>query len=750
MSDYDFSALNDKEFEILCADLLGVALNRRFERFKPGRDSGVDGRFFTQGGKETVLQCKHWPNTPIEQLVSKLRTDEVPKVHKLRPERYLLAISNPLSRRDKTALVQMFAPYIKSEDDIFGREDLNDLLRSNEIVERRHFKLWLSSTHVLTRILNRGIYDRSDFAYHEMLEDSRRYAKTRAHDQAYEIAEKHGVVIITGEPGIGKTMLAEQLCLNYVADGFSLIKMSDSIREAEDVFDKSEKQIFYFDDFLGRNYLDALSGHEGSNIVLFIQRLRSSKDKRFILTSRSTILNHGKLLIDSFHHGKIDRNEYVLTVSALSEMDKAHILYNHIWFSALQQEFIEQLYVDKRYKLIIRHQNYNPRLIRFITDRERFVDCPPDRYWDAVQASLENPADVWDHPFVAQLDDFGRAIVLLITINSRAISQDDLSMAFARFVTLMPAPRGNLDFLSTLRQLTGSLISRQLASHSQAQINLFNPSIGDYVLRRFSQDANSLTCAVMSLRSTQSLNTLQALKRDEMLTPEAFSSIVWKLATVAQHESFVGYDEDYLSLVMWLFVSTAVESQTTRACTEAALKALIDGHIPNDCSALAQLYKWGTDRSLIEPRLVLQFIGAASPQPRDRAELEEMACLLGGISPQEDDYAEAMDIFKSSVMYCLSDSLNDSVSDADIIQEVEYGDYRELRSRVRSHIEGLLERFVCVEFDYSDVTQILDVYDAESELHNFYTNNSEPDSSRHGYASYTQPIDDIDDLFERS
>lgn len=46
MSDYNFSSLNDKEFESLCSDLLTCHLGKKVERFKAGRDGGVDGRFF--------------------------------------------------------------------------------------------------------------------------------------------------------------------------------------------------------------------------------------------------------------------------------------------------------------------------------------------------------------------------------------------------------------------------------------------------------------------------------------------------------------------------------------------------------------------------------------------------------------------------------------------------------------------------------------------------------------------------------
>ena len=57
--EYDFAQLNDKEFEILVTDLLSAEFNLRFERFRSGRDQGVDARVFTAPAEEIVVQCKH-------------------------------------------------------------------------------------------------------------------------------------------------------------------------------------------------------------------------------------------------------------------------------------------------------------------------------------------------------------------------------------------------------------------------------------------------------------------------------------------------------------------------------------------------------------------------------------------------------------------------------------------------------------------------------------------------------------------
>lgn len=300
MSDYDFGTLNDKEFEVFCADLLGEVEGCRLERFKPGKDAGVDGRYFAGDGEEVILQCKHWRNSTVKKLIRELTENERPKLDKLKPHKYLLAISNPLSRSDKKVICRALKPYLVSESDIYGKEDLNDLLKKYSHIEQRHYKLWLHSASVLSNVLNNAILGRSAFSLEEIMKSSALYAVTSNHKRALDQLERLGVVIVTGEPGVGKTTLADHLCLYYVAQGFGYAKVADEIREAESIFDADSKQIFYFDDFLGRNYLEALKGHEGSHVTQFIRRVASNKKKRFVLTSRSTILNQGKLLIDSF------------------------------------------------------------------------------------------------------------------------------------------------------------------------------------------------------------------------------------------------------------------------------------------------------------------------------------------------------------------------------------------------------------------------------------------------------------------
>ena len=64
--------LNDKEFESLSIDLISKDKDKRFERFKAGKDSGIDGRFYHDDGSQEIVQCKHYLKTGFKGLITSL------------------------------------------------------------------------------------------------------------------------------------------------------------------------------------------------------------------------------------------------------------------------------------------------------------------------------------------------------------------------------------------------------------------------------------------------------------------------------------------------------------------------------------------------------------------------------------------------------------------------------------------------------------------------------------------------------
>lgn len=752
MNDYDFRTLNDKEFEVLATDLISFRDGRKYERFKAGRDQGVDGRFFQCEGKEVVLQCKHWPASPLEKLISYVARVELPKIELLQPVRYVLVISHSLSRIEKDRIAEMLAPFVISPTDVIGREDLNDLLAVDRETELRHYKLWISSTNVLTYLLNKPIQDRSAFAMQEIKENVHLYVPTANHDDAMAKLEERGTVIITGPAGIGKTTLADYVALHYVTKGFSFVRISEEIREAESVYSEEEHQLFYFDDFLGRNYLEALSGHEGAQVVQFIRRVARDKKKRFILTSRSTILNQGKVLIDVLQTNNLEHNEFEVSFDAFSSMDKAKILYNHLWHSLLERAYIDELYVGRRYYQIITHRNYNPRLIRYITESDRLINCPAEEYWRYSKNLLDNPSKVWENPFEAQHDDFGRALIFLVTLNGRAISQNELSESFSRFIAHIDSKsmHGRRDFLQTLRQLAGSMLARTVVREGEPTINLFNPSIGDFVLHRYAYDVPSLRAGFTSLRSISSLNTLIDLSENNLINGEARKAVLDAILIEARDKNYVGYSSSYVALALVKYTDDM--NQLSLVDDKIVDASDFVGHA--DCPLLfadaLQVMRWRFEHHLSSPQQIDSYIGqlcefSAPPIPDELTQLGALMPLL-----PEDLRMELWPKIEDLAAAYFAGSVHDEFADEDVFCSASSE-----RDAEKNLSQLVIEKLDSLSIPYSDliVETVVDAYNISDRMREYYR--EEPDydyreGRTFGGSDQDDTIDAIHDLFDRS
>jgi hypothetical protein len=80
---------------------------------------------------------------------------------KLATSRYVLATSVPMTVDRKAKLIEALQGVPLRPSGILGQEDLNNRLGRHPSVERKHFKLCLTSSTVLERMLNGGIYNQT-------------------------------------------------------------------------------------------------------------------------------------------------------------------------------------------------------------------------------------------------------------------------------------------------------------------------------------------------------------------------------------------------------------------------------------------------------------------------------------------------------------------------------------------------------------------------------------------------------------
>lgn len=231
---YDFTAcLSSIDFELLSKDLLEAELGIQLENFKDGRDKGIDLRYTSTKSYNLIVQCKRY--SKFSDLKSVLKKTEYIKIKKLNPNRYILTTSVSLSPNQTDEIISILSPYVKSSNDIYGKERLNSILSKYQDIERRHIKLWLSGSGIIDSIINAKTYTISKEEVERTVESAKIFVQNESMNNALSILHKHKVCIIAGQPGIGKTTLARMLLLYYLQNKFDIIKIESDISEARNM-----------------------------------------------------------------------------------------------------------------------------------------------------------------------------------------------------------------------------------------------------------------------------------------------------------------------------------------------------------------------------------------------------------------------------------------------------------------------------------------------------------------------------------
>lgn len=527
---YDYRNLSPVEFERLCADLVSLKEGAPYQRFGEGRDDGVDLMYDDANSGKTIVQCKRYRDAA--QLIYILEKTEAEKVRRLKPKRYCLLTSASLTPDNKEKIKAIFSPYIKTTQDIWGCDDLDGMLNDDKYrqVVYNVPPLWLPSFNLVSKFINNGIEGRSQYEMAKCVKKNSFFAWTSVCDTCMKRLETSRIVILVGDPGVGKTVTAEMLICRLSLMGYEVFVSYDGIKEFEDVYRPNAKQAFLYDDFLGSNYFDAVRNREDTAICKFAERVSHDTDKCFILTSRTTVLKHGLEASTSFQIHGFTQHHRMVDVNGLSNEDKAHILYKLLSMSCCSREALTEYVREKRYWGVLKHNNFNPRIVDYIVRDESVKQVVSGKDLDSkLNYALTHPMAIWETVYKNQIDRLERVIVWATFLNN-GIHENQLSDVFDKLLALpssQPAYSTNQTFDSVTKALSGSLLNRVITLELPVQKaidNLFsgssskddeyervvsyqlrNHSIADYLCACWHEDDYSVKMAIEFLNSKAAL-----------------------------------------------------------------------------------------------------------------------------------------------------------------------------------------------------------------------------------------------------
>ncbi|WP_025334945.1 hypothetical protein [Paenibacillus sabinae] len=485
MSDYDFHRLLEPmEFQNFVRDVVQKRDGIYLESYKEGKDQGVDGGCFNIN-HTIILQAKRW-KCDYRSLYKHLKNEEKEKVDKLNPDRYILGVSMDLSKKQKDEIVELFSPYIVDSSDIITEKDFNNLLEQDEFkaIEKTYSKLWLPSTSILQNMLNGTVHgvllQESLREFEEAQKKSVVFVETEVYGRAMKILNEKRVVIVSGEPGMGKTSIAYQLGRFFVQqkgyEEFFWVKSVDDIYIAQR---NPGKKVIVFDDFWGSTFQESsIAGRDEQRLAKIIERIKIEKNCILILTTREYILKQG---LEKHAELKEVIGKYKLEcrLEKYSEVEKARIFFGHLQQSKLNWQQTQALF--REHKEIVRHADYNPRVIEMFLQNVELNMHPKEcveHFWDYI----EQPENFWNAIF-SNLSSEAQLLSVILLISSAPSLIDHIKKTYYSCLQQMQGVIDKKNFAEAVEELEKTVIKSVVIDDEYTIIVKFqNPSVQDYII----------------------------------------------------------------------------------------------------------------------------------------------------------------------------------------------------------------------------------------------------------------------------
>jgi energy-coupling factor transporter ATP-binding protein EcfA2 len=415
---YNLHLLGWRDFQNLCHTILREILGQTVERFLDSKDGGRDGGFvgiWKLIGTEDlsgryVVQCKHTSKANSSLSVNLLK-DELKKAKRLveagHCDSYILmtnyGISGVVDERIKDELRKIGVKHSRN----FG----NDWL-VQQITESSRLRMLVPRVYGLgdlSQILDERAYEQAKVLLESMHDDMSKVVVTAAYEKAVRATEKHGFVLLVGDPGCGKSTIASLLAMT-AGDRWrsSVIKAVNAEEFKAHWNPHDNNQLFWIDDAFGTTqYEPALA--QSWNRHFPEAHTAIKRGSKILMTSRNYIYKAARSDLKRSAFPLLEESQVVVNVHELTTSEREQILYNHLKLGHQSKSF--KAAVKPYLSEVATRPNFLPETVRRFADPMFTKRLTFDR--SAILRFFDNPRE-WLAEVISTLDPDARAAVALI------------------------------------------------------------------------------------------------------------------------------------------------------------------------------------------------------------------------------------------------------------------------------------------------------------------------------------------------
>jgi hypothetical protein len=478
---YDLHSLGWHSFQQLCLTIAREILGQTVESFLDSNDGGRDGAFvgiWTPHGHESlngqfVIQCKFTSKRNYNLRALDL-SDEVAKAKRLvkegRCDCYILLTNAGFSGKEAEKI-----------EKLYKRGGVKQVLLQGstwicqQIQENKRLRMLVPRVYGLgdlSQILDERAYAQAHALLASLREDLSKVVVTGAYKRAAAALDKHGFVLLIGEPAAGKTTIASLLAMAALDQwNASTLKLDDPGKVVEHWNPDEPSQFFWLDDAFGVTQYESDLVHRWNHILPHIKTMLR-KGARIVMTSRDYIYNRARKNLKESAFPLMRESQVVIDVRDLTVDEKRQILYNHLKLGRQPKAFRTR--VKPHLEHVAAHPRFIPETARRLADPLFTHSLSIDRY--NLEQFVEKQERFLQEVLQGLDNDSKAALALIYMRNDGLESPIELQESEIRALERMGSSIGGC--VTALESLNGSLL--QYAHVAGSSIWRFkHPTIGD-------------------------------------------------------------------------------------------------------------------------------------------------------------------------------------------------------------------------------------------------------------------------------